>query len=233
MPCVYIKTCFLKDILAAMTELPSHSWLVTDLECYDDCGWDGCEKWAERELLLTDEALRRDVDLRDMQIIWGVFSAIPVEYSQEDIFKHPRPRSEDPRYMSSRIVPQHPLAVLELYVDDGCFTLVSSHDAALLAPLYKLPHETRDKEADNSVMNAQLCRIQDILRGEVPNVPPETANEVQWKVWHALLKNSRRAVEEEALRSAVMKEYSMQQAAGRNRSATFWDPYTQSQPSRS
>ena len=23
------------------------NWLITELECYDHCGWDGCEKWAE------------------------------------------------------------------------------------------------------------------------------------------------------------------------------------------
>lgn len=227
MPCAYIKTCFLKDILAAIPELPPYNWLITDLECCDYCGWDGCEKWAERKLFLTDEELRRDVNLRNMQIIWGVFSAIPAEYSKEDIFKHPLPESENPRYMSNRIVPQHPLAVLELYVDDGCFTFVSSHDAALLEPLYKLPYETCDEEADNKVMNTQLCRIQDMLRREVPDVSPEVANEVQWKVWHALFKSSDSVVDDEKLHSAVMKEYHIQLLSERNYRTTYWDPYTQ------
>ena len=197
------------------------------MECYDYSGWDGCEKWAERELFLTNEELRRDVNLRNMQIIWGVFSAIPAEYSKEDIFKHPRPESETPRYMSNRIVPQHPLAVLELYVDDGCFTFVSSHDAALLEPLYKLPYETRDEEADNKVMNTQLCRIQDILRREAPDVSPEVANEVRWKVWHSLFKSSDSVVDDEKLYSAVMTEYHKQLLSERNYRTTYWDPYTQ------
>lgn len=101
MPCVYVETSHFKDILAALSELPSHNWLITDLECYDHCGWDGCEKWAEQELFLTDEELRHDVNLRNMQIIWGVFSAIPAEFTKEDIFKYPLPESENPRYMSS------------------------------------------------------------------------------------------------------------------------------------
>ena len=69
MPCVYVETSHFKDILAALSELPSHNWLITGLECYDHCGWDGCEKWAEPELFLTDEELRHDVNLRNMQII--------------------------------------------------------------------------------------------------------------------------------------------------------------------
>ena len=55
MPCVYVETSQLKDILAALPESPPHNWLITDLECDDNSGWDGCEKWAEQELFLTDE----------------------------------------------------------------------------------------------------------------------------------------------------------------------------------
>ncbi len=58
MPCVYGKTSQFKDIPSALPELPTHNWLITDLECYD--------KWAERELFLTDEELRQDVNLRNM-----------------------------------------------------------------------------------------------------------------------------------------------------------------------
>lgn len=227
MPCVFVDTCYLKEILATLPELPPHNWLITDLECYDCSGWDGCEKWAERELFLTDEELRRDIDLRNMQIIWGVFSAIPAEFSKENIYKYPLPESENPRYMSNRIVPQHPLAILEFYVDDGCFTFVSSHDPTLLEPLYKLPCETHDEEASNKVMNARLCRIQDMLRKEVPDVSPEVANEVQWKVWWAFFKNSNGAVDDVTLHSAVMKEYQIQRLPGRKYRTTYWDPYTQ------
>lgn len=227
MPCIYVETSRLKNILAALPKLPPHNWLITDLDCLDYCGWDGCEKWTERELFLTDEELRRDVNLRNMQIIWGVFSAIPAEYTKEDIYKHPLPESENPYYMSSRIVPQHPLAFLELYADDGCFTFVSAHDAALLEPLYGLPYKTRDEEADNRIMNAQLRRIQDTLRKEVPDVSPEVANKVQWKVWWAFFKDNDGVVDYAALLSAVMKEYHIQAVPGRNYRTTFWDPYTQ------
>ena len=227
MPCVYVETSQFKDILAALPELPPHNWLITDLECYDNQGWDGCEKWAERDWFLTDEELRRDVNLRNMQIIWGVFSAIPAEYSKEDIYKHSLPKSENPRYASNRIVPQHPLAFLELYADDGWFTYVSSHDASLLETLYRLPFKVRNEEASNKVMNAQLRRIQDMLRKEVPDVSPEVANEVQWKVWHALFKGKDSMIDDAKLYSAVMKEYHIQVLPRHNYRTTYWDPYTQ------
>ena len=227
MPCVYVDTSHFKDILAALPELPPHNWLITDLDCYDHCGWDGCEKWAERVLFLTDEELRRDINLRDMQMIWGVFSAIPAEYTKEDIYKHSLPESETPRYMSNRIVPQHPLAFLELYADDGCFTFVSAHDASLLEPLYQLPCMVRDEEASNKIMNAQLRRIQDMLRKEVPDVSLKIANEVQWNVWWLLFKNKSDDVDDAKLGTAVMKEYRRQLFPGRNYRTTYWDPYTQ------
>ena len=227
MPCVYVETSQFKDILAALPELPPHNWLITDLECYDNHGWDGCEKWAERELFLTDEELRRDVNLRNMQIIWGVFSAIPAEYSKEDIYKYPLPESENPRYMSNRIVPQHPLAILELYADDGWFTFVSAHDTSPLEPLYLLPYKVRNEEADNKVMNAQLRRIQDVLRKEVPDVSSEVANEVQWKVWWAFFKDKDGVVDDTTLQSAIMKEYHVQVLPGQNCRTTYWDPYAQ------
>lgn len=227
MPCVCVETSYFKDILASLPELPPHNWLITDLECYDYCGWEGCEKWAQREVFLTDEALRRDINLRNMQMIWGVFSAIPAGYTREDIYKYPRPESETPRYMSNKIVPQHPLAFLELYAEDGGSTFVSARDISLLEPLYQLPCHVRDLEADNRVMNAQLRRIQDALRKEVPNVSPEMANAVQWTVWWALFKDKTADVNDAKLRMAVMTAYRRQKPLGRSNWVTYWDPYTQ------
>lgn len=226
MPCVRLDTCYLKEVLAAL-RLPRCNWLISDLDCLDYCGWEGCEKWAEQELLLTDEALRRDVELRDMQIIWGVFSAIPAAYSREEILRCPRPESESPRYMSSHIVPQHPLALLELYADDGSSLLVSARDAALLEPLARLSCRSRDEEAHNRVMNAQLRRIQDALRREVPDVTAEEANEVQWRVWHRLFRERDDAVEEERMCAAVREVYAARRLDGKKSCGAYWDPYGQ------
>ena len=66
-------------------------WLITGLECYDTCGWEGCEKWGQETLLLSNGDFLRDVEARDMQFVWGIFSAIPASYTREEIFAHPLP----------------------------------------------------------------------------------------------------------------------------------------------
>lgn len=176
---------------------------------------------------MTNEAFRKDVDFRNLPIIWGVFSAIPAEFSKDEVYKYPLPESEIPYYMSSRIVPQHPLAVLELYVDDGSFTFVSAHDASLLQPLYRLPYKTCDMETDNKKMNAQLRYIQDILRKEVPDVSPAVANNVQWKVWHTLFKDRNQPVDDRKLYQSIMNAYHIQSQSGQVYKSTYWDPYIQ------
>ena len=96
-----------------------------------------------------------------------------------------------------------------------------------MEPLYQLPCNVRDEEASNKIMNAQLRRIQGTLRKEVPDVSPEVANEVQWKVWWLLFKNKTEVVDDAKLHAAVMKEYHNQLLPGRNYRTTSWDPYTQ------
>ncbi len=182
MPCVLLRTCHLKDVLSTLN-LPPCNWLIAGLDCYDYCGWEGCEKWAKEVLFLSDTQFRDDVNLRDMQFIWGVFSAIPASISKDEIEQYPLPETQIPYYMSNHIVPQHPLAFLEIYAFDGCYVFVSSRDDALLKPLYQLPYDPTDEEAENRKLNAQLRQIRDCLRRNVPDVSDIVANEVQWKVW--------------------------------------------------
>ena len=60
-------------------------WLITGLECYQTQGWPGCEKWNRETPLLSNEDLNRDIEARDMQFVWGIFSAIPARYTREEI----------------------------------------------------------------------------------------------------------------------------------------------------
>lgn len=138
MPAITMKTSRLKEILQALPELPSHNWLITELDCLDYCCWEGCEKWAKTELFLSDAELRRDVNLRNMQIIWGVFSAVPAQYTKAELDAFDAPSMDDPRYLGEQIVPQHPLAMLEIAVFDGWYLVVSARDEALLQRLSKL-----------------------------------------------------------------------------------------------
>lgn len=76
-------------------------------------------------------------------------------------------------------------------------------------------------------MDAQLRRIQDMLRKEVPEVSPEIADAVQWKVWLALFKGKATDVDDAKLCIAVMTEYHMQLLLVRNARTTYWDPHAQ------
>ena len=130
-----------------------------------------------------------------MQFIWGVFSAIPKEYSRQDIEKYALPELKKPNYMANHINPQHPLACLEISIWDGSYTYICAHDEDILKPFKEVPYKVIDAEKDNQTMNRELCRIQDILRNMVPNVSEVVANDVQWECWHTLF--SKKKIKEE------------------------------------
>ena len=128
-------------------------WLITGLECYDTCGWAGAEKWGQKTLLLSNQDFLCDVEARDMQFVWGLFSAIPSGYSREEIFSHPLPDfwEEDGRSVCLRVplLPQHPLAFLEILSEDSTSITVSAPKPEVLQPLYRLDCWTEDAEEQN------------------------------------------------------------------------------------
>ena len=214
MPAIKINTSRLKEVLHALPELPPHNWLVTELDCLDYCGWEGCEKWAKTELFLTDEELMRDVDFRNMQIIWGVFSAIPATYTKAEIDAYEPPTVDSPRYMSEHIVPQHPLAILEISVRDGWYLLVSSENEKLLEPLYQLPFPVEDEEESNRKLNVDLREIQNKIRALYPDIDQMSVQEIQWICWHALYRERKASVKEEALEQKIRACYQQAQVPG-------------------
>jgi hypothetical protein len=228
MPAIFINKCNqFQEILKLIGTLPPHNWLVSNLDCFDYSGWDGCEKWANETMILTDEELRKDIMLRNPRFIWGAFSAITIEHTKEEINSYELPWLENPYYMSNMIVPQHPLAFLEISVFDGCYTIVSSKDKEIIEPLCLMQGDVHDEEASNQRMNAELRRIQDMLRAMVPDVLPEIANEVQWKCWHALFRESIGNVFDAKLKCEIKKWYEHTTKSTYKCSTTFWDPYTQ------
>ena len=76
-------------------------------------------------------------------------------------------------------------------------------------------------------MNAQLRRIQDVLRQAVPEVSPQIADAVQWRVWWALFREKTGNVSDWFLRQAVMAEYRAQVCAPSRFPSVYWDPYAQ------
>lgn len=230
MPALFIDSCSqLKSILEKSESLSPHNWLISYLECYDTIGWEGCEKWEKQSLILTDEELKKDIYLRDMQFIWGVFSAIPTEYSQKDIEKYALPELENPNYMANHINPQHPLAFLEISVWDGCYTYVCAHDENLLNPFKEVPYKVIDAEEDNKTMNKELCRIQDILRNMVPDVSEAVANDVQWECWHTLFREKKGKAEfsDKKVQKIIEVAYKKVSAKEYRFRYPYWNPYNQ------
>ena len=227
MPALFIDSCSqLKAILEKSDSLPPHNWLISYLECYDTIGWEGCEKWEKQSFILTDEELKKDIYLRDMQFIWGVFSAIPEKYSSHDIEKYSLPELENPNYMANHISPQHPLSFLEISVWDGCYTYICAHDENLLKPFKDVPYRVIDAEEDNKTMNRELCRIQDILRNMVPNVSEVVANDVQWECWHTLFPR-KEEVSDEKIKRVIKAAYKKVSTEGYRFRYTYWNPYSQ------
>ena len=230
MSALFIDSCSqLKSILEKSEFLSPHNWLISNLECYDTTGWEGCEKWEKQSLILTDEELKNDIYLRDMQFIWGVFSAIPKDYSRQDIEKYSFPELENPNYMANHINPQHPLAFLEISVWDGSYTYICAHDENLLKPFKDVPYKIIDAEEDNKTMNRNLCRIQDILRNMIPDVSEIIANDIQWECWHTLFPEKKRKEEisDEKIKMVIKAVYKKVSAEGYRFRYTYWNPNTQ------
>ena len=229
MPALLIDSCSqLKDILKETDTLIPHNWLISNLECYDTTGWEGCEKWARRTLILTDEELKHDVYLRDMQFIWGVFSAIPKEYERRDMEKYAYPALENISYMANRITPQHPMAFLEISVWDGSHTYICAHDKGVLQAFCKLPYDVIDLENDNRIMNRELCRIQDTLHHLIPSVSDAVANDVRWECWHALFRDKKGTeISSEKMEEVIKAVYQKASAEGYRFKYTYWNPCDQ------
>ena len=229
MPALLIESYGQLEEILRKTEFSSpHQWLISYLECYDTTGWEGCEKWENRSMILTDEELRRDVYLRNMQFIWGAFSAIPAEYSKETVLSYGLPDLENPRYMSNHIVPQHPLATLEISAWDGWYTYICSDDAGRLEPFWHLPYVVSDAEESNRRMNEILCRIQTMLRANIPDVTDKQANEIQWECWHALFKDKNEVVSDARLTEQIQKSFDEVSAESYTWFRhTMWDPFLQ------
>ena len=88
-----------------------------------------------------------------MQFVWGIFSAIPVRYPREEILSHPMPDFWDTdgrsRCLREHLLPQHPLAFLEIYSEDSSTVTVIAPQPEILRSLYGLDCWTEDAEEQN------------------------------------------------------------------------------------
>lgn len=120
-------TVMLKVINAIGGRDLKYNWLITDIEAYPQKGLKELDEDLYNYLTEKDYVFISNSDLldilekNDFQWIWGVFSAIPVNYSIEEILKYELPYAEDNRdiYLDNNFVIQHPLAEVEIVAFDS------------------------------------------------------------------------------------------------------------------
>lgn len=203
----------LKDVFALLgAEDWDCDWLITDLDCYDYEGWEGCEKWADERLFLTNRQLLHDIELRDMQLIWGIFSALPAGCTEAEALAAGLPsfklneRGESP-FLSDVLLPQNALAFLEISVEDSSSTTVVSADPELLKPPYGLPEWTEDAEKKNRRFH-QMRATAEALTGELGwgGMDAFTRRNLYYLLWRTLYYHRPdRPVREEDVRAAYLE----------------------------
>lgn len=203
----------LKDVFALLgAEDWDCDWLITDLDCYDYEGWEGCEKWAEERLFLTNRQLLHDVKLRDMQLIWGIFSALPAGCTEAEALAAGLPsfklnERQESVYLSDTLLPQNALAFLEISVEDSSSTTAVSADPELLKPLYGLPEWTEDAENSNRRFH-QMRAMAEALTGELGwgGMDAFTRRNLYYLLWRTLYYHRPdRPVREEDVRAAYLE----------------------------
>lgn len=127
-------TMMLKVINAIGGRNLNYNWLITDIEAYPQKGLGEIDDELYSYLNENDYVFISNSDLldilekNDFQWIWGVFSAIPVNYSKEEVLKYDLPFAEDNGdiYLDNNFVIQHPLAEIEIVAfDSSCMHIVS------------------------------------------------------------------------------------------------------------
>lgn len=114
----------------------NYNWLITDIEAYPQKGLGEIDDELYSYLNENDYVFISNSDLldilekNDFQWIWGVFSAIPVNYSKEEVLKYDLPFAEDNSdiYLDNNFVIQHPLAEIEIVAFDSSGMHIVSKD---------------------------------------------------------------------------------------------------------
>lgn len=120
-----------------------YNWLITNIEAYpqDNGELDKLIRENDYLFLSTDELISM-LEKNDFQWIWGVFSAIPKEYTKEEVLKYELPFVDGNYdiYKEDIFVIQHPLADIEIVAEDSSSVFIVSKDddiAEKFKDLYK------------------------------------------------------------------------------------------------
>ena len=190
-------------------------WLLTGLEvidCTESRNWEEPLLLSNRELLLRAE---------EVQFIWGILSAFPASCTEEQILAERLPaftvdENGESCYLADTLLPQHPLAFLEIMSEDRTSVTVVGPDMAPLRPLFRLPEWTEDAEAYNRRWHELLhkgaavldhCGLEREVRRYLPEVGQEVVNDRLAPVWWALYRHHpERPIRQEDIQAELLRQ---------------------------
>ncbi len=141
-------THMLKIINAIVGEHLKYHWLITDIEAYPQ-HYPRLEQLISENgyLLLSNNELLDILEKDDFQWIWGVFSAIPEQYTKEEILKYELPYIIENTKVceDNHFIIQHPLAEIEITCVDSSYVFIVSENETVLELFKKLyPNSTEN-----------------------------------------------------------------------------------------
>lgn len=139
-------TQMLKIINAIGGRTLNYNWLITDIEAYPQIGKgvldeELCNFLHEKDyVFISNSDLLDMLEENDFQWIWGVFSAIPVKYSLEEVLKYDLPYAEDNSciYLDNNFIIQHSLADIEIVAFDSSGMHIVSKEKEICECLKKV-----------------------------------------------------------------------------------------------
>ena len=113
-------TDILKVINAIGGRNLDYNWLITEIETSTG------DYFNDEYVIVSNDELLDNLENKEIQWIWGTFSAIPKKYKQEEILKYNLPGVENIDKKEIKI--QHPLAEIEIIAYDSTFVQLIAKD---------------------------------------------------------------------------------------------------------
>lgn len=104
-------TDILKVVNAIGGRSLDYNWLITEIETSTG------DYFNDEYVIVSNDELLDNLENKEIQWIWGTFSAIPKKYKQEEILKYNLPGVENIDKKEIKI--QHPLAEIEIIAYDS------------------------------------------------------------------------------------------------------------------
>lgn len=126
-------------------DIINYKWLITDIEAYPLSGELSDLINKNNHLIFSTDKLISYLKEDNFQWIWAVFSAIPESISDEEILSYNLPYSRDNSqiYEDDVNLIQHPLAEIEIVVEDSSSIFIVTDKKEVLDSFKKLYPKSR------------------------------------------------------------------------------------------